>query len=267
MDYDWNYYLEDLKAKEKRKWIDKQDREVADFLIYRLVEGKRKQIQRLIRDMLVNYRQQDSVQNAMIEDLMKAHAEYCHLLPDGEMAKRRHNIIVYRYMMKTTLHNNAVALKMGISNKTIYNDINQTIDEIAVLCFGLPMIGDNPLIYQDGIRSLIHNYQLIRQSDRIDRTLVQKDWQQEREEYKRITVKVLGSLKKAVGMYEEFIANSNFPDMQKRRLEAVKKIYFESSSISHMAASYCVSGETIYTDIKVIIGRLAELFVFMSDYN
>lgn len=53
-------------------------------------------------------------------------------------------------MMNTALHNRAVAVKMGVSKDTVQNDIRMAVNEMLVLCFGLPAARSNPKTYQNG---------------------------------------------------------------------------------------------------------------------
>lgn len=163
MDYDWKYFMDGLKADRAGMDIDSEDRLAARAVMYRMDKDWQRRAKKRIRDMLSDYRQQCRDRNLLVEELVKAHAGYCRLLPDVEMAKRRHNSLVYRYMMKTALHNRAVAVKMGVSKDTVQNDISMAVNEMLVLCFGLPAASSSPKTYQDGVKELLHNYLLVNQ--------------------------------------------------------------------------------------------------------
>lgn len=264
MDYDWKYYLEDLKAGKKKVLPDNRERAAAGLLLYRLTGDKRRQIRGLVKNMLEDYRRQDGMQNEMIEELMKAHARYCQMPSAGEGAKRRHNTVVYRYMMKTALHNRAVAVKTGVSRETVYSDINRATDEMAVICFGSPAASDDPATWLAGVRSLLRNYRLIKHTERVQGEVRWRNWQQDREEGRRITSDLLCCFEKVLWMYEDFTAGSSCPEIQGRRLEVVKGVYFNGISIPAIAAEHCISEETAYTDINTMIERLSELFQGMA---
>lgn len=264
MDYDWKYFIDGLKAGRAGMDIDAGGRPAARAVMYRMDEGRRGQAKKRIRDMLSGYRQQCSDGNVLAGELVKAHAEYCRLLPDGEMAKRRHNCLVYRYMMKTALHNRAVAVRMGVSKATVQNDISMAVNEMLILCFGLPAARSIPQTYQDGVKELLHDYLLVSQMGSIRSVLAWEGWQREREKCQGMTARAARCLDNAVKLYGKFIAGSTYPDMQQRPLEIVRGIYFKGSSIVDMAAEWHVSKETAYADIKKMTGRLAEIIEIMA---
>lgn len=264
MDYDWKYFTEDLKAGSSGMYRNHAGRLAAKSVMYRMDAEKRNRAVRLVRDMLADYRQQCGDGNPLVGELVKVHAEYCRLLPDGEMAKRRHNSLVYRYMMKTALHNRAVAVKMGVSKDTVQNDIRMAVNEMLVLCFGLPAAGSSPKTYQNGVKELLHNYLLINRAGSIHNAMPWETWQKEREKCQRMTARAFRCLDNAVKLYERFIAGSTYPDMQQRPLEIMREIYFKGSSITAVSAEWNVSKETVYADIKKMTGRLAELVEIMA---
>ncbi|KAI4450653.1 hypothetical protein C823_005190 [Eubacterium plexicaudatum ASF492] len=264
MDYDWKYFVDGLTADRAGMDTDHGDRLVARAVMYRIDKDQQKQAGERIRDMLAAYRQQRKNGNLLVEELVKAHAEYCKLLPDDEIAKRRHNSLVYRYMMKTSLHNKAVAVKMGVSKDTVQNDIRMAVNELFVLCFGLPAAGNSPGTYRDGVKELLHNYLLVNQMGSIRSVMPWENWQKEREKCQRVTARALRCLDNAVRLYEKFTAGSTYPDMQQRPLEIMREIYFKGSSIAAMAEEWHMSKETVYADIKKMTGRLAELIEVMA---
>lgn len=264
MDYDWKYFMDGLKADRAGMDIDPGDRLAARAVMYRMDKDRQKQAKERIRDILSDYRQKCGNGNLLAGELVKAHAEYCRLLPDGEMAKRRHNSLVYRYMMKTALHNRAVAVKMGVSKDTVQNDISMAVNEMLVLCFGLPAARSNTRTYQDGVKGLLHNYLLVNQMGSTGSIMPWENWQREREKCRRMTARAVRCLNNAVKLYEKFIASSSYPDMQQRPLEIVRGIYFKGSSIAVTSEEWHMSKETVYADIKKMTGRLAELIEAMA---
>ena len=167
-------------------------------------------------------------------------------------------------MMKTALHNKAVAVKMGVSKDTVQNDISMAVNELFVLCFGLPAAGNSPGTYRDGVKELLHNYLLVNQMGSIRSVMPWENWQKEREKCQRVTARALRCLDNAVRLYEKFTAGSTYPDMQQRPLEIMREIYFKGSSIAAMAEEWHMSKETVYADIKKMTGRLAELIEVMA---
>lgn len=264
MDYDWKYFTEDLKAGSSGMYRNPAGALAAKSVMYRMEEEKRNHAAKLVKGMLADYRQQCGAGHMLVGELVKVHTEYCRLLPDGEMVKRRHNCLVYRYMMKTALHNRAVAVKMGVCKDTVKNDISMAVNEMLIFCFGIPAVRSNPKSYRDGVKELLHNYLLITQVKSVRNVIPWNNWQRDREECQRVTARAIRCLDSAVRLYEKFIAGSTYSDMQQRPLEIMREIYFKGSSIAAMAEEWHMSKETVYADIKKVTGRLAELVEIMA---
>ena len=197
MDYGWKYYLESLEEGGRRS---AKGRDTAHALSFRMPEVRRKRAGSFVRNLLLDYRKQDSLQNAAITELVKAHGEYCLQQPGSSAAKIRHNTMVYRYMLENALHSRAVAVKMGISKSAVHKNIVLAVEEMTVLCFGLPAVMDMPLTWKEGVKSLVRNYPLLKRAARCSRPLAYKEWQQEREKCMEITEKAINGLERAVHM-------------------------------------------------------------------
>lgn len=267
MDYDWEYYLEDFREEKAKGRSGRQERSGINALTYRLPDNRRKQIRNLIGGMLWNYRQQGNrLHNLMIEELVKAHAEYCRQLSADEAAKRRHNALVYRYMMKTALHNKAVAARLGVALRTVHNDIAQAVGELTVLCFGIPVASDNPATYEAAVRSLLRHYQLIKCVNGADEPLEWASWQREREDCQRITGEAVSCLENLVGIYEDFVAESIWPEMQRRPLEVVKALYIDRGrTTAEIEAQLGISKRTVYADVNKITERFGMLAACIAE--
>ncbi len=268
MDYDWNYFIDDLKNGKIDIDLTSINKNIVCDMMERASERKIQQMKNLVKEMFCNYRIQGTDYRYLIEKLMNAHTEYCKTRLEDEQLKRRHNALVYRYMMKTALHNKAVAIKLSVSVATVQNDISQAVEEIMILCFGMMAEESKPKNLQEAIKCFICRYQLLELSQQIQIELPWKEWQQLRIEYLEQTDHLLSGIKKVIQIYEMFISSSTFPDMQERGLEAIKNVYlYGSSNISEMAAVYHVSEGTIYTDVNKMLERLAELVVVIVEMN
>lgn len=258
MGYDWKYYLEDLEARQRG---GAKGRNVAQVFGFRMSTIERKQARNFVKNLLLNYRKQDSTQNAVITDLVKAHGEYCLQQPESSAAKMRHNTMVYRYMLEIALHNRAVAVKMGISKSAVCKNIAQAVEEMTILCFGLPAVPGMPVTWKEGIKSLIRNYPLLKRAVRCSRPLECKTWQQEREKCLKITGKAISGFERAIHMYEEFAGGIRFPDEQRRPLEELKARYLDKQmAIVDVASLFQVSEKCVYADIKKMQERFAKMF-------
>lgn len=267
MDYDWKYYLEDLKAGKSKVIITDADRRMAGYIMKRFPKEQRRQKAAAVRDMLHGYRQRGKAENALIEEAVRCHTEYCSGKEDDELLKRRHNVVVYRYMMKTARHNKAVAAKIGVCRETVINDIRQAVDELLVILFGIPAVGDSPQVWPEAVRSLFENMRLMKYTLAVSQHFVYQKWEQERSFCVEITDGILQSIEKAVQLYEEYCSCClTTEDTAKRSLEIIRALYLGNgnSTIQRIVDCQEISKETVYADVKKATGHFAELLEYMA---
>ena len=76
----------------------------------------------------------------MLKRLFKEYREYVAGSNNGH-AKDRYNAFVYRYMVEAYAGSRAIAAKLGITKETVWNYTDRCIDEMLVLCMGIPAAG------------------------------------------------------------------------------------------------------------------------------
>ena len=263
MDYDWKYFMDDLKSGTAGHQLTDQEREVAAAIRFRMGERERAELRSIVRNMMADYRSQPEADRALFEELMKAHGEYCRLLRDEDTQRKQHNAVVYRYMIKTPLHNMAVSRKMCISNSTLSGYIRKSADDIVQLLCGSPAAGGDGKDTGGCIKGILDNLTLIRMSQGIQNRLKWEQRQQEREKYLSITADALRCLDIEISLYEDFIKGCNGSKDQERPLDALKAVYMGGGGISEIITSYGVSEGTFYADIRKMIERLAELTEYL----
>lgn len=265
MDYDWKYYLDDLKNGKTEIKIGKEDRKAAGFLIYRMDKEKQGHVKKLIRWMLEDYKDGDRNKNALTECLVKTHADCCRRFPGNGMEKKCHNALVYRYMMKNVLDNRAVSAKMCVSHWTVQNYIDKAVGELMVLCFGTPAITGSIGTWQDAVKQILHNMHFLECPGNTGIELVWDKWQQERIYCQQVTNTTVKFMYKISSMYEEFINSSSNKYIQKRALDIIKELYITGGkSISEVSTIWNISEHSVYADIRKITARLGELCLYMA---
>ncbi len=264
MDYDWKYFMDDLKSGTAGHQLTDQDRGVASSIRFRMGGQERAELRNIVRNMMSDYREQNGAERALFEELMKAHGEYCRLLPDEDIRRKQHNAVVYRYMIKTPLHNMAVSRKMNISKGTLSGYIGRSADDILLLLHGSPAAEGSEKDTGDCIKGILENFALIKMSQGIRIRMKWRERQQSREKHLSITADVLRCLGVEISLYEEFIKGCNGSKDQRRALDTLKAVYLGGGGISEIMGSYGVSEGTVYADIRKMIQRLAELADFLS---
>ncbi|RKJ64878.1 hypothetical protein [Roseburia sp. 1XD42-69] len=94
------------------------------------------------RDVLKNtFSHYRSGRNAeALARLLKEYREYVSCCHD-EHAKNRYNALVYRYMVDVHVGSRAIAARLGVAKETALNYIDRCMDEMLVLCMGVPAAG------------------------------------------------------------------------------------------------------------------------------
>ena len=268
MDYDWKHYLEDLRNGKTKIKLEKEDRLAADFFIYHMGKERQEQAEKLIKWLLSDYRAGDRNKNALTECLVKTHADCCRRFSCNGMAKKCHNALVYRYMMKNALHNKAVALKMGVSESMVHHYIATAIRELTILCFGTPVIAGNASTWPNAVKQMLDNLHFLECMPDTSMALVWDKWQQERVYCHQVTDSAVAFIYKAFSMYEEYISGSSNQYIQKRALDILNDIYITGGKgIIEICSVWDISIHSVYLDIRKVTARLGELCSCMAGKN
>ncbi|MCC8059679.1 MAG: hypothetical protein LIO81_02385 [Clostridiales bacterium] len=268
MDYEWKWYMHDLKAgKIQPLTVTGEERAGVRYLKERLAAPVRKQIRYTIRNMLAGYREQDAAGRALIEDVMKQHGEYCKAANDR--TKRRHNSVVCRYMLKTPMNDKSVAFRFSISERMLRNDINSVIDELSVILIGVPALTDAPESWPEAVRSIFENMRLLEYGPKVCHGFQLPELEQERARGQEITACSLKSIEKAVLMYEAFFRYGlTSAEIEERRLKAIKERCLDMDrlikSTQDVANDNDISDRTVFYDIEKAVRRFAELMEYMA---
>lgn len=262
MDYEWKYYMDDLKSGKVGQQVTDRDRGAAKSICFRMEEREKMELRNIVRNMMSDYREQSEADRTLFEELMKAHGEYCKLLPDDDIHRKQHNAVVYRYMIRTPLHNRAVSRKMNVSKETLSGYIGKTVEDILLLLYGSPVADGSRKDIGDCIKGILESIDLIKISQRIQGSMKWPERQQARERHLSITADVIRCLDTEISLYEDFIKGCNGSKDQERPLDTLKAVYM-GGGIPEIMSSYGVSEGTVYADIRKMIERFSELTGFL----
>ncbi len=178
-----------------------------------------------------------------------------------EHAKNRYNVFVYRYMLEVPVGSRAIAAKLGVVKETIQNYINGCLDEMLVLCMGLPAIGKLPKEKEMAIRILI-NYQRLLDGMAEDDIFCLFPGKKERslvEQGRMLTREVMEWFADAVEAYSDFCQDKQTRIATDIRKAEVLQNCLDGVSPAAIAEIYGCCESTVYADIRENEKRLSAM--------
>lgn len=258
MDYEWKYFYESLK---KNVPLVKSGPVIDNGRVLTRPAGE---YSKIILNGFRNYRHSSGAVRSCLEELLKQHTEICKNRPADQMLKRRHNVLVYKYMIDTIAGDNVIAKKLAVSKVTLYYDLDKVISELAVLCLGIPF-----LMARTGSRTvaieILEQYPLLlRSGDVMNAAALFPDkLQSEVRESRKSTAAYLEQFRGCVDLYMDYCVSVG-EWKEERRKAVLQDVYLSSQKTARQfAIDYQYSLATIYTDMKVIaehLGALMNLF-------
>lgn len=252
MDYEWKYFVEDLSG----TLTDQEaaaNREVWESLCCLLPE----EVKRGLRDSLVwefrGYRETKGDKRQALVHLLAVHTELCRERSWDNLLKRRHNALVYRYVVDIVAGNRAVAKKLNISKDTLYADMDNVMEDMLILCIGLPYLlqgGQEEL--QAAVKLTIKYYPLLARVDQTEQCLclfpvrIRSHIQASR----KTTAQFIRLFNRGIELYSGFHRSCD-EAMTDRRLDALRRTLKGHTGVAQaVAAEYCCSAETVYHDMR-----------------
>lgn len=268
MDYDWKYFVEDLG-----KTVTDQEAAAAQEVWKKISSPLPDGTMKALRDSLAwgfrGYREAVGERREALAYLLAVHTELCRTMPWDNLLKRRHNALVYRYVVETVAGNKAVAKKLNISKDTLNVDLDGVLKEMLVLCIGLPylMQGKRTEI-KEAVKLTIKQYPLLDKSGQMEQCLclfpvrLRSEIQSAREATRRF----LCLFDKGMAVYADFCGQYNQFGVNGRRLDALKQDIKGNNKVAReVAEKYGCSPETIYSDMKENQERICRLLsVFLN---
>lgn len=217
-----------------------------------------KNCRRTLKNSFAGYREGRNTE--ALKRLLGGYREYvssCH----DEHAKDRYNTFVYRYMVEVHVGNRAIAAKMGVVKETVLNYIDRCVDEMLMLCMGIPAIMKPPEEKEEAVCMLIQGSRLF---DGMvgDDVLCLFSGKRERvavEQGRQLTKNIMEQLADAVKAYSEYCNDEHTRiETDIRKAEILEKC-LAGVSPAAIAEEYGCCESTVYADIRENERRLAAM--------
>lgn len=193
-----------------------------------------------------------------LKKLLGEYREYVSCCNDGQ-AKDRYNAFVYRYMLETPVGSRAIAAKLGVTRETVQNYINRCIDEMLVLCMGIPAVGQPPGDREEAVGMLVRCSRLFSAmaGDYVFCLFPGQREQAALEQGRRATRRAMGELAGAVEAYSGYCNDEHTCiDTDIRKADILRKC-IAGVSPAVIAEEYGCCQSTVYADIRENERRLA----------
>ena len=258
MTYFYDYFAKEYRKKQKNKQIY-----ASGDMLQIIGKEERRACRRTLKNAFAGYR--DGKNLRTLQRLLGEYREYIAGLYD-EHAKDRYNAFVYRYMVSEHVGIRAIAAKLGVSKDSVYNYINRSMDEILMLCMGVPVTD-----LKEGEQKFIH---VLIEGNRIFSNMADEYilclFHREREQTtvkqgRQFTKCIMTQLDTAVEAYINYCNDEETRiDTDIRKARILQKC-LEGVSITAIAEEYGVHEGTIYADVKENERRLAALLFDIQD--
>ncbi len=212
----------------------------------------------VLKNAYANYR--TGRNQEALERLLGEYREYVSSSHDRQ-AKDRYNAFVYRHMLGVPVGSRAIAAKLGVAKETVLNYVNRCLDEMLVLCMGVPAAGRPPAGGEAAIRMLVDGNRIFA-SMAGDYALCLFPGQRERaavEQGRHATIQIMGQLAEAVEAYSRY-CHDGYPriDTEIRKAEILRKC-IAGVPPAAIAEEYGCCQSTVYADIRENERRLAAM--------
>jgi len=219
---------------------------------------------RVLKNAYAGYREGRNAE--ALKRLLGEYREYVSRCHDGQ-AVDRHNAFVYRYMLEIPVGSRAAAAKLGVAKETVLNYIDRCINEMLVLCMGVPAVVNPPEDGGPAVRMLIEGSRLFG-SMAGDYVLDLFPGRKERDTVghgRQLTAVVMGQLAEAAGAYSSYCNDSSTRiDTDIRKAEVLEKC-LAGVPCCQLAAEYGCHEGTIYSDMRDNEKRLAAMLFNPED--
>lgn len=217
-----------------------------------------KSCRRTLKNSFAGYREGRNAE--ALKRLLGEYREYvssCH----DEHAKDRYNAFVYRYMVEVHFGSRAIASKLGVVKETVLNYIDRCIDEMLMLCMGIPAAVDPPEDKEAAVCMLVQCSRLFygMTGDYVLRLFSGKRELAAVEQGRQLTKDIMGQLADAVRAYSEYCNDEHTRiDTDIRKAEVLEKCLAGVPPAAIAEEYGCCEG-TVYADIRENERRLAAM--------
>ena len=253
-------YFYDYFAGEYRK--SRKDRLLTAAMFKGIRAEDVRTCRKVLKNLYAGYR--DGRNTEALKRLVGEYREYVSCCHDGH-ARVRYKAFVYQYMLEVPVGSRAIAAKLGVAKETVFNYVNRCLEEMLVLCMGMPAVGQPPEDREAAIRMLVDGSRLF-SSMAGDYVLCLFPGKRERaavEQGRRATIRIIKQLAEAVGAYSEY-CNDGYSsiDTDIRKAGILQKC-IAGIPPAAIAEEYGCCQSTVYADIRENERRLAAMMFEM----
>lgn len=264
MENEWNYFIKDLRIEQEIQEIAENKR------IWNELNLKPETIKVLRNNMtwgFRDYRETVEERRQALVRLLKVHTEVCQEMYWDTVLKRRHNALVYSYVVDIVAGSRVVAKKLNISKEMLYIDLKKFIKDMLIFCIGLPyLLEDIKKTMQIVVKLIIKYYPFLKQVEQTEQCLclfpfhLQNDIQKGR----RATKHFIQLFDKSIMLYEDF-GQQHGIHFNERRMEILRQNIKGNRNVEEIMKKYGCGQKTVYTDMKENQERLCQLLsVFLG---
>lgn len=216
-----------------------------------------KRIRNILRNSYVQYRTEKRCA-CVLRKLLVDYKKIAENRTDP-YSKRRYNVFVYKYMVDMFIGNRAIASKMKVSVDTVHNDLKQVLDDLMLMCIGLPAAGGSLNSQRKCIQFMLRNKDLLlypvgSYADEI--------WHQHGQtirEWHKKSVEITEQMLNAIEDYLNYCRDEENPSDSDKRKADVLEDYLNNMSYETIAEKYGCSIDTIYDDMRDSETKLAQM--------
>ncbi len=200
-----------------------------------------------------------------LKRLLGEYREYiagCH----GANSRDRYNAVVYRYMIPAHVGTRAIGSRLGVGSETVFNYINRGMDEMLLLCMGVPA-ADPPEDEKEAVCMLVDHSRIFfgMAGDYIFRLFPERRERAAVEQGRQITERIMENLADAAGAYTAYCNDEHTRiehDIRKAKVLEKRLSGIPPAAIAGECGC-CVS--TVYKDIEENGRRLAAMLFDPGD--
>ncbi len=200
-----------------------------------------------------------------LKRLLGRYREYISCCHEGN-AKNRYNAFVYRYMVEAHVGIRAIAAKLRVDQSTVMYYVGKCIDEMLMLCMGIPAAGRTPKDREGIVRMLVDGSRLFcaMDADIIPHLFRGKRELAAVERSRQATQGIMEQLAEAVSAYSEYCNDGQTRiDTDIRKAEILHKC-LAGIPPAAIAEEYGVNESMVYADIRENEKRLAAM-IFIQE--
>jgi hypothetical protein len=153
MTYFYDYYAKEYRERHKDQLITTLSSIWGDVWSERLLICRN-----VIKNAYAGYREGRNTEE--LKRLLGEYKGYVSEIGD-ESARNRYNAFVYRYMIDTHVGWKAIGGRLGVSRDTVGVYINKALDEILIMCMGVPYAIGTPNNRTEAVKALIEKNRIL----------------------------------------------------------------------------------------------------------